>query len=194
LGEAKEPMMHTIRYLVRQVAALAAVATAIALLAWSPMARADIPPSCDIEASLITCAAADVGKPCQGGGKCYAVSCVAGGSTTASTLYKCDACPTVLPPPDGGCSPANFGTPCGDGGTCSSISSWCAASSKYVCSVPAAAQPTGPPAGEPASGTGTGSGGGCGIVSAVPTTAGIAAGLIAIGLALLAMGSRRRPR
>jgi MYXO-CTERM domain-containing protein len=208
---------------IRQVAAALAAGSSMAfVLAWSPAARADVPPSCDLEASLITCAAADVGKPCQGGGFCYAVPCATGVGGTLSTMYKCDACPTVLPPPDGGCAPGNLGTACGDGGTCSGINSWCTTSAKFVCSIPAAAQPTGPPAGEtggagggggsagaggggPGGASATGgttqidnvgssSGCGCAIGDGAPTAAVIAFGLIAIGIGLLAASRRRRAR
>ena len=231
----------------------ASVVAPIALLAWSPIGRADIPPTCDGEASLITCAAADVGKPCQGAGQCYTVPClVTGASPTTTTVYKCDACPTVMPSSGAACSTTNLGTACVNGGTCMVLSSWCAgAGSKYVCATAAAAQPTGPPAGETgaagagggASGTaggggasttgtaggggastsgtaggggtstsgtaggggtstsgtgggssGSGNGGGCAVVAGAPTMAGIAAGLMAIGLGLLALARRRRAR
>jgi len=194
------------------------VLTPIVLLAATPPARADIPPTCDQEALLITCAAADVGKPCQGAGQCYAVSCSATTPGTTSTEYKCDACPTVMPSNGAACSTTNVGTACGNGGMCTVLSSWCAgAGSKYVCATPAPAQPTGPPAGETGaagagggggaaggggaspSGTGGGSGssgggGGCAVIAGAPTTAGIAAGLMAIGLGLLALSRRRRAR
>src|ERR1035438_6948179 len=89
----------------------------VAAMAWAIPSRADIPPTCDTFDALITCAAADVGKACQGGGQCYAISC---GTTSDMTLYKCDACPAVVSAPDAGCAPSNFGTACGDGGTCRS--------------------------------------------------------------------------
>ncbi len=118
----------------------------IAATAWSLPSRADIPPTCDTFDTLITCAAADVGKACQGGGQCYAVTC---GTTSAMTLYKCDACPAVVSAPDAGCAPGNFGTACGDGGTCSPRQAYCNTSApKYICAGPAPAKPTGPPAGE----------------------------------------------
>jgi len=195
--------------------------TPIALLAAAPAARADIPPTCDMEASLITCAAADVGKPCQGAGQCYAVSCLATTpSTTTATEYKCDACPTVVTTSSVTCSTTNVGTACGTGATCTVLSAWCAAAggSKYVCAMPAAAQPTGPPTGETgaaggggasssgaaggggASTTGTGGAstssgdGGCTIGAGTETTAGIAGVLIVIGLGFLSLSRRRRPR
>ena len=227
----------------------------VALFAALPAARADIPPTCDMEASLITCAAADVGKPCQGAGQCYAVSCTATTPGTPTTLYKCDACPTVLTTSSVTCSTSNVGTACGDGGTCTVLSGWCAAAagSKYVCTMPAAAQPTGPPTGETgaaggggsstsgaaggggsstsgaaggggsstsgaaggggasatgaaggggasASGTGGGGGsnssggGGCAVGAAAESTAGIAGGLVVIGLGFLSLSRRRRSR
>ncbi|HEY6476000.1 MAG TPA: hypothetical protein VI456_05420 [Polyangia bacterium] len=225
----------------RFLIARAIVVAPVALLGWSPTVRADIPPTCDGEASLITCAAGDVGKACQGAGQCYAVPCLATSSGTTSTVYKCDACPTVMPANGQACSTTNLGTACGDGGICMVLSSWCAgASSKFVCATAAAAQPTGPPTGETGaagagggvsgtaggggastsgtaggggastsgtaggggastSGTGGGSstsggGGGCAVIAGAPTLAGIAAGLMAIGLGLLALSRRRRAR
>ncbi len=103
---------------------------------WSLPGRADVAPTCSAFDALITCDAKDVGKPCQGGGQCYAVSC-----GTGMTLYKCDACPAILSAPDAGCAPSTFGTACGDGGTCSSTQAYCNTSStKYVCAGTHAAQ------------------------------------------------------
>jgi len=156
-------------------------------LAWTPAARADIPPTCDVEASLITCAAADVGKPCQGAGQCFAVPCSAASSGAATTLYKCDACPTVLATSSVTCSTTNLGTACGTGATCMVLSSWCAAGgSKFACAMPPATQPSGPPAGEGSSG------GGCAVGAGAGSTAGIAGGLVAIGLVFLSLSRRRR--
>ena len=119
---------------------------------WSLPSRADIAPTCSAFDALITCDAKDVGKACQGGGQCYAVSC-----GTGMTVYKCDACPAILSAPDAGCAPSKFGTACGDGGTCSSTQAYCNTSStKYVCAGPAPAKPTGPPAGEGGAGGGSG--------------------------------------
>ena len=87
----------------------------IAATVWSLPSRADIAPTCGAFDALITCDAKDVGKACQGGGQCYAVSC-----GTGMTVYKCDACPAILSAPDAGCEPSKFGTACGDGGMCSS--------------------------------------------------------------------------
>ena len=66
------------------------VLTPIVLFAAAPAARADIPPTCDETpvASLITCAAADVGKPCQGAGQCYAVSCSVTTPGAATTILQ----------------------------------------------------------------------------------------------------------
>ncbi|HZL21348.1 MAG TPA: hypothetical protein VFG23_26680 [Polyangia bacterium] len=131
----------------------------IVATAWSLPSRADIPPACDVFDALITCDAADVGKACQGGGQCYAVSC---GTSTHMTLYKCDACPAILSAPDAGCAPSNFGTTCGDGGMCASIQAYCNTSpTKYVCAGTAPAKPTGPPVGE-SGGAGGSSGAGNG--------------------------------
>src|ERR1700709_1934792 len=87
-----------------------------ALLTWSSSARADVPPSCDVESSLITCAEADVGKLCQGGGACYQVRCANNDMFPLDSVYKCDACPTVLPDQSFGCLPSKFGMDCGGGG------------------------------------------------------------------------------
>jgi hypothetical protein len=128
--------------------------------AWSLPSRADIAPTCSAYDALITCDAKDVGKACQGGGQCYAVSC-----GTGMTVYKCDACPAILSAPDAGCDPSKFGTACGDGGICSSTQAYCNPSStKFVCTGPTPAKPTGPPAGESggasgSAGTAGGSGG-----------------------------------
>jgi hypothetical protein len=180
-----------------------------AVMAWALPSRADIPPACDAFDALITCAAADVGKACQGGGQCYAVSC---GTSTGMTLYKCDACPAILSAPDAGCAPASFGTACGDGGTCSTTPAYCNTSAmKYVCSGPAPTKPTGPPAGE-AGGSGGGGGsaagghGGSGQVADCPACkssgcdlapratgpGAIALGLLAVGMAALLVDRRRR--
>lgn len=128
--------------------------------AWSVPSRADVAPTCSGFDTLITCDAKDVGKACQGGGQCYAVSC-----GTGMTLYKCDACPAIILAPDAGCEPSKFGTACGDGGMCSSTQAYCNTSStKFVCAGPTPAKPTGPPAGENggAGGSGAGSGGASG--------------------------------
>ena len=122
---------------------------------WSLPSRADIAPTCGAFDALITCDAKDVGKACQGGGQCYAVSC-----GTGMTVYKCDACPAILPAPDAGCEPSKFGTACGDGGMCSSTQAYCnTTSTKYVCAGPTPPKPTGPPAGESGGAGGSATGG-----------------------------------
>src|SRR5262249_32884393 len=145
------------------------ILTPVILLAAAPGARADIPPACDQEASLITCAAADVGKACQGAGQCYAVSCSpVTPPTTSTTEYKCDVCPTVVTSSSVTCSTTNMGTACGAGGTCGVLSAWCLGTNpKYACLVAATGTPTGPPTGETgaagaggASSTGAAGGGG----------------------------------
>jgi hypothetical protein len=127
--------------------------------AWSLPSRADIAPTCNAFDALITCDAKDVGKACQGGGQCYAVSC-----GTGMTVYKCDACPTILTAPDAGCEPSKFGTACGDGGMCASTQAYCNTSStKFVCAGATPPKPTGPPAGENGGASGnTGMAGGSG--------------------------------
>ncbi len=128
----------------------------IAATLWSLPSRADVAPTCAAFDALITCDARDVGKACQGGGQCYAVSC-----GTGMTVYKCDACPAILSAPDAGCEPSKFGTACGDGGMCSSTQAYCNTSStKFVCAGPTPAKPTGPPAGESGGAGGSGLGGG----------------------------------
>lgn len=180
-------------------------------MAWALPSRADIPPTCNTFDTLITCAAADVGKACQGGGQCYAVTC---GTTSAMTLYKCDACPAVVSAPDAGCAPGNFGTACGDGGTCSPRQAYCNTSApKYICAGPAPAKPTGPPAGESggAAGSGTagssggagasggGAGGGskgdgCDVAPRATGPGAIALGLLIVGMAALFYDRRRKRR
>jgi hypothetical protein len=227
--------MKSLRFL-DSASVFAWILTPVFLLA-APAARADIPPTCEQEASLITCAAADVGKPCQGAGQCYAVSCSASTPpTTTTTEYKCDACPTVSTTSTVTCSTTNIGTACGTGATCIVLSAWCAGTGgKFVCATPAPAQPTGPPAGETgaagaggagtrgaaggggASSTGAAGGGaagatgaagsagpgpkplpisdgGCAIGAGTETTAGIAGGLMAIGLGFLSLSRRKRSR
>jgi hypothetical protein len=178
----------------RLPAALALAALAL----WSPPSRADLLATCDGYASLITCAATDVGKPCQGGGQCFEMSCSS--SPTASTptkVYRCDACPTIVAAPAATCTLSNMGTACGDGdggtGTCAIISPWCQSStgaSKVSCQVPATAKPTGPPAGSSA-----GTSSGCDIAPKPPKPTTIGLGLIAVGLvAFLFDRARRRSR
>jgi hypothetical protein len=189
----------------------------VAAMAWALPSRADIPPTCDTFDALITCAAADVGKACQGGGQCYAVSC---GTTSAMTVYKCDACPAVVSAPDAGCAPGNFGTACGDGGTCSARQAYCNTSApKYICAGPPPAKPTGPPAGESGGAGGGGTagsggsagsggyagvdglcpscgskGGGCDVAPRATGPGAIALGLLIVGMAALFYDRRRRRR
>jgi hypothetical protein len=141
--------------------ALAVLSLAVLALT-AGAARGDVPPQCAAQDALITCAAADVGKPCQGGGQCYEISC-ANGYMTGSKVYKCDACPTVVPSSNE-CAPSKFGQPCGaDGGTatCGYIPFHCQ-NGKYECQTPATAKPTGPPssgaAGTDGGAAGTGDG------------------------------------
>jgi hypothetical protein len=164
---------------------LAAIALAIAVLA-APAARADIAPACDSLSALITCAATDVGKPCQGGGKCFEMTCsstAAGGGSMK--LYKCDACPTIIETPAGTCGISNMGTSCGDGdggtGTCGAIAPHCvtATSGKYPCHKPATETPTGPPTSGTIGSAGSG-GGGCDVAPrATPSAIGV--GLVVLG-------------
>lgn len=169
---------------------LAAVALAT-ISGWSGAARADIPPTCAAQDSLITCAAADVGKPCQGGGECYEIQCSNGSSS--GKVYKCDACPTVLPSADE-CSIPNLGQPCttdGGTGTCLSRPNHCVTTgTKFACLGPAGPRPTGPPSGG-AAGTGGGSSG-CDIAPNPPKPTMIGLSLVGLGLALLLIERARR--
>jgi hypothetical protein len=151
--------------------ALAVLSLAVLALT-AGAARGDVPPQCAAQDALITCAAADVGKPCQGGGQCYEISC-ANGYMTGSKVYKCDACPTVVPSSNE-CAPSKFGQPCGaDGGTatCGYIPFHCQ-NGKYECQTPATAKPTGPPS----SGAAGTDGGAAGTGDGTAGTAGGAAG------------------
>src|SRR3569623_687441 len=130
---------------------------AVALLGWTGPCRADVAPQCSSLDSLITCDQADVGKPCQGAGQCYAMYC--GNEAMQSTAgYKCAACPPVLTVTDGSCSSyPQVGMPCGAGGTCSVLPSYCltaTVTTKLACTGPVPAQPTGPPLGEGGTGGG----------------------------------------
>ena len=68
---------------------IASLALSAAVFALGGIARADTPLPCSQLDSETTCAPADVGKPCPGGGTCVSVSCAgAGGGST--TLNKCE--------------------------------------------------------------------------------------------------------
>ncbi len=182
--------------------ALAALLSLGAALAEAGVARADVLSTCDAYDALITCASADVGKPCQGGGRCYAITCGSGASTSTQTVYKCDTCPAILPAPDAGCQPSSFGTACGDGGSCSSIQPYCSATAKYVCAGAVGPRPTGPPTGEAADGSvpdggacvcGS-KGGGCDVASSGTFPGALALGLLVLGAAALLFDRARRRR
>jgi hypothetical protein len=177
---------------------LTLTASAFALIslvfAASP-ARADVLGECSAITDVIHCAATDVGKPCQGGGKCLAIPCSM--SQKASMIYGCDACPTIINVPDGTCTLGNMGSTCGnsgDGGTgtCAIVSPQCQTStgaSKVSCQIPSTEKPTGPPAGE------GGSSSGCDIAPRPTTPTAVGLGLIAAGLvAFLVDRARRRSR
>jgi hypothetical protein len=126
---------------------------------WSTPSRADVLGSCDALNDLITCAATDVGKPCQGGGRCVAIPCANGQLGAGTTMfYKCDTCPTIVAVPAGTCSYTNLGSTCatdggtdGGSGTCATISPHCQTdlgTGKLECQIPSTENPTGPPAGE----------------------------------------------
>lgn len=177
--------------------ALAALALAILSLV-GPEARADIPPSCGAQDSLITCAATDVGKPCQGGGQCFEIACSNGASS--GKVYKCDACPTIIEASTPACSIPTLEMACtgadGGTGTCAPISAHCATGAgKFVCQTPAAARPTGPPGG------GTGDGGtdatvkadsGCDVAPKPGKPTMIGVGLVAAGIAFFLIDRARR--
>ena len=193
----------------------------VAATAWAVPSRADVLPGCTAFDTLITCAETDVGKPCQGGGQCYAVSCGTGTAPTM-TIYKCDACPAIVSAPDAGCEPSKFGTACGDGGMCSSSQAYCNTSSKYFCAGPVPPKPTGPPVGESGGTGGSGSGGasanggaggnvggagggvavcpscksngGCDVAPRATGPGAIALGLLIVGMAALFYDRRRKRR
>jgi MYXO-CTERM domain-containing protein len=165
------------------------------LLLSSPQARADIPSTCGSLDSLINCAATDVGKPCQGGGQCFEMSCLnTGASTSVGKVYRCDACPTVLAAP-GTCTITNMGTACtgddGGTGTCRVIAPHCATTSKFVCQTPAAAAPTGPPLTTVGGKTELG-GDGCDIAPGPGKPTMIGLGLVGVGLAFFLIDRARR--
>lgn len=195
--------------MIKTAALLAVVSTVLSLAGGT--ARADALPPCTGQFdALITCAAADVGKACQGGGQCYEISCFNGGGAAYGKIYKCDACPTVVASSDE-CAPGKFGQPCGpDGGaaTCNSRHNHCVTEgAKFVCQTPATDKPTGPPSsgaagtGSGAAGTGsgaagTGSGttksGGCDVVPSPSDPTVIGLGLLAVGVVLFLIDRLRR--
>jgi hypothetical protein len=171
----------------RRIAHLAGAMAMVFVGLSGTSSRADVLGTCDALSDLITCAATDVGKPCQGGGKCLAVPCSQGQLGSSPTMvYKCDACPTIVATPAGTCTYSNMGSACGGGdggaadagaGTCSIISPQCQTdlgTGKLECQNPAAAQPTGPPAGE--GGGGSGGLGAAGSGAGGSSTAGSGAG------------------
>jgi|GEM_PF-4789809 len=156
----------------------------VALLGWTEPCRADVAPMCSSLDSLITCAKADVGKPCQGAGQCYAMYC-ANDMLQSTAVYKCAACPPVVPTTDGSCSSYNqVGMSCGTGGTCSVLPSYCLTAtviSKLACTGPTPAQPTGPPLGDGQGGAGGAATGGAGGGGAGGAGTGGAGGAPAMG-------------
>ena len=173
-------------------------AFALIFLAFSGgAARADLLSPCSaFDMGLFTCAATDVGKPCQGGGNCLAVSCYQSAANPSTTMvYKCEACPTIVSVPAGTCTNSNVGTTCGNGGTatCGVLSPECQTQTggdKYSCQGPPPATPTGPPAGE-----GGSSSSGCGVAPRPVTPTAIGLGLVAAGLvAFFVDRARRRSR
>jgi hypothetical protein len=174
----------------------ASLIVALLLAGWSSASRADIPPSCDAESSLITCAATDVGKPCQGGGQCFEIACQSGAS--AMKVYKCAACPTIVAAPAETCTYAKLGMACsGDGGTgtCGVVPSYCN-TAKLACQMPAQSVPTGPPTGGGSTdgGAAGNSSGGCDIAPNPPKPTAIGLGLLAIGAVVFAVDRVRRRR
>jgi hypothetical protein len=170
----------------------AAAATLSIIALSSPLARADLLPSCDDVEGSIQCAATDVGKPCQGGGQCHEVLCATVGlGMGARSLYRCRSCPTVLTSSTA-CSLSNLDAACGDGdggqGRCGVIPADCEPGAKVACVIQGAV-PTGPPAGSGSSG------GGCDIAPKPPKPTMIGLGLLAFGaVAFLFDCARRRPR
>jgi len=160
---------------------------------WAGSARADLAPTCDQLNSLVTCAATDVGKECQGGGKCFEMGC-SSGSSPVMKLYKCVACPTIIDAPAGTCTFTNSGTACsgtdGGSGTCAIVSGVCnTTAEKAVCQVPPTEKPTGPPAGS----TAGGGSGGCDVAPS-PTQGTIGIGLLIAGFVFVVIERVRRRR
>jgi hypothetical protein len=203
----------TLKCAMRVNARLAAVLSLLAVASVAGRARADVLANCDSIDALITCAAADVGKPCRGGGSCYAIGCASGAMMTFTTVYRCDTCPPVIDT-DGGaaCSIPTLGMACGDGGTCGVRPSYCPQTSgKYVCQGPAGPAPSGPPADDAGASDAKGGAGGAGTsggAGAPATSSGcdvapkpspgpglIGLGLVAVGLVFFFIDRlRRRPR
>jgi hypothetical protein len=103
----------------------AVLSLALTSLSFTTLAMADVPPMCDQFSDRVTCAQADLGKPCATGGTCYEVHCAAGrpGIDPSQTLYKCEVCP---PPLDAGACSSTYGAPCADdAGTCRKAPAWC---------------------------------------------------------------------
>ncbi len=175
--------------------ALAASAFVLIFIGFSiGPARADLLSPCSSLEDGIICAATDVGKPCQGGGACLAMTCYNSTQTTShqGMVYLCIACPQIVSVPTGTCTANNMGTACsGDGGagTCGITPPACRTTGVdgYSCQTATTARPTGPPAGE-------GSSSGCDVVPkpTKPTTIGL--GLIGIGLAVFFIDRARRRR
>jgi hypothetical protein len=191
-------------------ALLAAATLTLAVLSLTVRAaRADALPDCpSLQDQLITCAAADVGKPCEGGGQCYEMSCSNSGTIVAGKIYKCDACPTIIPATEP-CDYNTMGKACGgEGGTgnCGVVPPHCitAGVGKFACKAPPAATPTGPPptgaAGTSGSAGTTGSAGSTGSMGSSgcdvaprpgkPTLIGL--GLVMAGLVFFAIDRARR--
>jgi hypothetical protein len=180
---------------IASIAPLRALAAAFALAAltlWSLPSRADIPPSCDSESSLVTCAATEVGQPCHGGGTCFEMTC---GSSAGplSKVYKCDTCPTIIAAPSGTCTFDNMGSTCGDGdggtGTCAALRYYCNSTpDKFVCVAPPAAATTDGGATDKS----TASSSGCDVAPRPPKPTTIGLGLVAVGLAAFCIDRARR--
>jgi hypothetical protein len=161
---------------------------------WAGAARADLAPTCDQIDSLVTCAATDVGKECQGGGHCFEMGC-SSGSSPVMKVYKCVACPTIIDTPAGTCTFNNSGASCsgadGGSGTCAVVSGVCnSTADKAVCQVPSTETPTGPPAGSTAGG---GDSGGCDVAPR-PTEGSIGIGLLIAGFVFVVIERVRRRR
>jgi hypothetical protein len=96
---------------------------AVSSFSFLRLAAADVPPACDNFIDRVTCAQADVGKPCPTGGTCYDVQCAPGAGGANNHLYKCEVCPPLI---DGGTCAAQYGAPCADdAGTCRKAPAWC---------------------------------------------------------------------
>lgn len=134
--------------LARHSFGVAVLFAGVALISSRLARAANTSADCTSFESLVACDKAQVGQRCHGAGLCYALDCQRGDGAT--TIYRCDVCPTILEQPDGGCEVNLFPTYCNDAGaTCRGIPPYCTGGGsliQYLCAAPVAETPTGPPA------------------------------------------------